>query len=62
MDDADARMRKLMQVHAEEIRELEAFADAKAKENAVLIEKFYKNHKLLEGKVNEQLRKRRHIP
>ena len=61
MDDANVRMQALLQANAEKFRELEAFADEKAEENAVLIEKFYKNHKLLKGKINEQLHKRRHI-
>lgn len=61
MDDVNVRMQALLQANAEKVRELEAFADAKAKENVVIIEKFYKNHELLKRKINEQLHKRRHL-
>ena len=57
MDNDSARMQELLQVHAEKISELDALASAKAEENAILIEKIYQNHKILQEKANGRPRK-----
>ena len=46
------RIQHILHKHAAKVKQLEAFADAKAKENDKLIEQIYRNHKILMEKSN----------
>ena len=48
----DERIQHILHKHAAKVKQLEAFADAKAEENDKLIEKIYQNHKNLKEKNN----------
>ena len=48
----DERIQHLLHQYAVKVKQLEAFADAKAKENEKLIDRIYRNHNLLKGKSN----------